>query len=113
MGYMLTYIRWYWPDDDLCYYEELDADNWALRHVELRGSDGAPIAAASLAETLVARNLGGVDAVRRYEERYGISPEAPFSPLDSESEVAQEAISASEFEQIWQNARRHLDQQRR
>jgi hypothetical protein len=25
-GSVLTYVRWYWPDDDVCNYEELYAD---------------------------------------------------------------------------------------
>ncbi|WP_433652882.1 hypothetical protein ACQP2C_11910 [Micromonospora zamorensis] len=111
---MLTYIRWYWPDDDLWYYEELDGESWSLRHVELRRPDGTPVAAASLAETLAAREAGGIDAVRQYENRYGVSPEVPFESLETEynePEVAPETISANEFEQVWQNARRHLEAQ--
>jgi hypothetical protein len=104
---MHLYVRWYWPDEDLWNYEELDAENWSLRHVEMCGSSSEPVAAASLAQTLAARNAGGADAVHLYERRYGVIPEAPFpSP---ESEPALQQISAAEFEQQWQVARSHLE----
>ncbi|WP_433119227.1 hypothetical protein [Micromonospora sp. CA-246542] len=49
MGHVLTYVRWYSTDDDRWNYEKLDAYGWALRHVEMRVSDGVVVAAASLA----------------------------------------------------------------
>ncbi|MFI6782645.1 hypothetical protein [Micromonospora sp. NPDC050276] len=73
---MLTYVRWYWPDEGRWNYDELGADRRALRHVELRGSDGVFMAAASLAEVLIARDSG-----------------------------------AQEFERLWRDARRQLEQQ--
>ncbi|MEW1588166.1 hypothetical protein AB0283_22325 [Micromonospora vinacea] len=107
---MLTYVRWYWPDDDSWNYDELDADRWALRHVELRGSDGVFLAAASLAEMLVARDSSSPGAVARYEQRYGTVPEAPFPPPDPIVEPALESVPSEEFEYLWRNARRHLEQ---
>ncbi|MEU5726119.1 hypothetical protein ABZ783_30440 [Micromonospora sp. NPDC047738] len=106
---MLTYVRWYWPDDDLWNYDELDADRWALRHVELRGSDGIFLAAASLAEVLIARDSGTVSAVAEYERRYGVVPEAPFPPPGSVLEPALESLSSGEFERLWRDARRQLE----
>ncbi|MEW2143121.1 hypothetical protein AB0869_09925 [Micromonospora vinacea] len=108
---MLTYVRWYWPDDDSWNYDELDADRWALRHVELRGSDGAFLAAASLAEVLIARDSSTPGAVTRYEQRYGIMPEAPIPPPDPIVEPALESVPSEEFEHLWRDARRHLEQQ--
>ncbi|MBM0229838.1 MULTISPECIES: hypothetical protein [Micromonospora] len=108
---MLTYVRWYWPDDDRWSYDELDADRWALRHVELRGSGGVFLAAASLAEVLIARDSGTVGAVAEYERRYGVVPEAPFPPPGSALEPALESLSPREFEHLWRDARRQLEQQ--
>ncbi|MFG1658559.1 hypothetical protein ACGFIY_18735 [Micromonospora chersina] len=34
---MLSYVRWYWPEEDRWNYDELDTDRWSLRHVELGG----------------------------------------------------------------------------
>lgn len=109
---MLSYVRWYWPEEDRWNYDELDTDRWSLRHVELRG-DGAVMAAASLAEVLAARDSGGAGAVARYERRYGVVPEAPFPSPDADVEPVLETLSATEFEQLWRQARRQLDQDER
>ncbi|MEU4778064.1 hypothetical protein [Micromonospora sp. NPDC023633] len=106
---MLSYVRWYWPEENRWNYDELDTGRWCLRHVELHGN-GAVMAAASLAEALAARDSGGADAVVRYERRYGVIPEAPFPSPDADVEPALEMLSATEFEQLWRQARRQLDQ---
>jgi hypothetical protein len=105
-----TYVRWYWLDEDRWNYDELDADRWAVRHVEVRGADGTFLAAASLAEVLAARDCGGPEVVHRYERQYGVVPEAPFPQpgLDIEPPLAE--ITAEEFEELWRLAREHLDQ---
>ncbi|MGC4837184.1 hypothetical protein ACLQ3D_22055 [Micromonospora vinacea] len=107
---MLTYVRWYWPDEDRWSYDELDADRCALRHVELRGSDGVVMAAAALAEVLIARDSGTPEAVTEYEQRYGTVPEAPFPLPDSALEPALESLPSHEFERLWRDARRQLQQ---
>ncbi|WP_435206510.1 hypothetical protein [Micromonospora sp. bgisy143] len=109
---MLTYVRWYWSDGARWNYAELDADGWALRHVEVRASDGVFVAAASLAEVLIARDSGTVGAVGAYEQRYGVVPEAPFPlPVATAVEPGLENISPGEFERLWRNARRQLERQ--
>jgi len=108
-GDVLSYVRWYWPEEDRWNYDELDTDRWSLRHIELRG-DGAVVAAASLAEVLAARDLGGESAVANYERRYGVVPEAPFPPPDATTAPVQETLSAGEFEQLWRHARNQLEQ---
>ncbi|MER6590895.1 hypothetical protein ABT214_03310 [Micromonospora purpureochromogenes] len=75
---MLNYVRWYYLEEDRWNYDELDADGWAVRHVEVRGADAAILAAASLADVLAARDSGGIEALGRYERQYGIVPEAPL-----------------------------------
>ncbi|WP_406061448.1 hypothetical protein [Micromonospora sp. NBC_00860] len=110
-GYMLTYVRWYWPDEDRWNYDELNADRWALRHVELRGSDGVVMAAAALAEVLIARDSGTQGAVTQYEQRYGTVPEAPFPLPDPAVEPTLESLPSEEFERLWRDARRQLEQQ--
>ncbi|MEV4213701.1 hypothetical protein [Micromonospora sp. NPDC049662] len=108
---MLTYVRWYSADDDRWNYEELDADGWALRHVEVRVSDGVVVAAASLAEVLIARDSGIVGAVGAYEQRYGVVPEAPFPLPAATLDPALENVSPGKFKHLWRNARRQLEQQ--
>ncbi|MBM0206008.1 hypothetical protein JNW90_25570 [Micromonospora sp. STR1s_5] len=108
---MLTYVRWYWPDDDRWNYDELGTDRWTLRHVELRGSDGVFMAAASLAEVLIARDSGIQGAVTEYEQRYGIVPAAPFPLPDPASQPAVESLPSEGFERLWRDARRQLEQQ--
>jgi hypothetical protein len=104
---MSIYVRWYWPEDDVWRYEELDADRWASRHVEVRGRDGVVVTAGSLAEVLAARDTGGIEAVREYESRYGVVPEGPIP--DTAPGFHLEEISASEFEVLWQQGRRALE----
>jgi hypothetical protein len=109
MGNVPTFVRWYWPDDDLWCYDELDDDRWSLRHVEVRRSDGVIVAAASLAEVLAARDSGGVDAVRDYEARYGVAPGAAC-PIQSD-EFPIEAVGSAAFEDLWRRGRHRLDEQ--
>ncbi|MBG6069706.1 hypothetical protein [Micromonospora ureilytica] len=94
---MPTYVRWYWPDDDRWNYDELGTDRWALRHVQLRGSDGVFMAAASLADVLIARDSGAQGAATEYEQRYGIVPEAPFPLSDPAVEPTLESLPSEEF----------------
>ncbi|MEU4693170.1 hypothetical protein [Actinoplanes sp. NPDC023714] len=100
----MEYIRWYWPDEEVWCYDELDEARWAARHVEVR--DGTVVAAASLAEVVAARDAGGGDAVIAYEGRYGVVPEAPFPEVVEEGEPAFEVISSAEFERLWAIGRR-------
>jgi len=97
-----TYVRWFWPDDRIWNYEELDPDRHPTRHVEIR-DDGAFVAAASLAEILAARDSGEADAVGRYETRYGVVPDGPLP--DQSDEWPLEPVSAGEFESLWRQAR--------
>jgi hypothetical protein len=106
---MFTYVRWYWLEDDCWNYEELDADRWPVRHVEVRRSDSALIAAASLVEVLAARDSDGLDAVRRYEQRYGTLPEGPFPSQNTPTDPVLEPVEAADFEQLWRDARQHLE----
>ncbi|GII26448.1 hypothetical protein [Planosporangium mesophilum] len=82
------HIRWYWPDDEIWDWDELDADGWSLRHVETRGIDSAVLAAASLVEVIATRDAGGIDAVRADEDAYGVIPEDPVEPgSDADQQV--------------------------
>lgn len=85
-GDVLSYVCWYWPEQDRWNYDELDTDWWSLRHVELHG-DGRVIAAASLVEVLAVHDSGGAGTVVRYERRYGVVPDAPFAPPDADVEL--------------------------
>jgi hypothetical protein len=101
-----TYVRWYWPDDDVWNYEELDADRWAARHVEVRGPDEVIVTAAALVEVLAARDDGGIEAVRQYEATYGVVPEGPF-PVE-QTDYPLEPVTADEFEALWNSGRSRL-----
>jgi hypothetical protein len=101
-----TYVRWYWPDDDIWNYDELDDERWSLRHIEVRGRDGLIIAAASLADVLAARDSGGIAAVQKYESRYGMSPEAPFPEQPDEYPI--EPIAQAVFDDLWRCGRQGL-----
>jgi hypothetical protein len=102
---MATYVQWYYPDEDIWGYDELDDQRWSTRHIEIRAQDQTFLAAASLAEVLEARDSGGADAVIAYEHRYGIAPDAPFPTTTAEGEPSIEPIPAEKFEQLWQQGR--------
>jgi hypothetical protein len=91
-------------DAHVTVWDELDSANWAARHVE--AVDGRYTAAAALAEVIEARDAGGIDAVRDYEARYGVAPEAAYPPEAEEHLVM---ISGREFVDRWTSARRELE----
>jgi len=89
-------------------YAERDETCWVLRHVEQRERDDVFFAAASLAEELHARDTDGLHALSAYYHTYGWTPERPiddFTP-DDVAEYRFEEITADDFAQIWQKARR-------
>jgi hypothetical protein len=100
------YVRWCWPDGDVWAYDELDADRWSLRHVEVRRADGRIVAAGSLAEVLAARDTVGIDAVCEYESKYGVVPEGTFPEPGSGYDL--EEITAEDFEALWRKGRQSL-----
>jgi len=99
------YVQWYYPDEDIWGYDELDDERWSTRHIEVRAQDQTFLAAASLAEVLEARDSGGVDAAIACEHRYGIVPDAPFPIATADGEPSIEPIPAEKFEQLWQQGR--------
>jgi hypothetical protein len=100
-----TYVEWYYPDEDIWCYDELDDERWSTRHVEIRAQDEMFLAAASLAEFLEARDSGGPDAVNAYEHRYGIVPEAPLPIATTEDQPSIGPILAEKFERLWKQGR--------
>jgi hypothetical protein len=103
---VVTYIRWYWPDEDLWCYDELDDERWSTRHIEVRGKDQTFVAAASLAEALQVRDSSDPQAVTDYETRYGVVPEAAFPAAPADNAPPIESITTDQFEQLWQQGRR-------
>ena len=74
----VRWIRSYWDEGDVELYFEFDEDGRALRQVELSGLDRTPTAAAALAEWPDASE-DGLDAVRRYEAKYGGLADQPVT----------------------------------
>ena len=101
----MTYVQWYWPDDDLWCYDELDDERWSMRHIEVRAQDRTFVAAASLTEALEASDAGDPSAIRAYERRYGIVPEASFPTATADDQPPIEPIAAETFERLWQRGR--------
>ncbi|WP_412738488.1 hypothetical protein [Krasilnikovia sp. MM14-A1259] len=102
---MPTYVEWYYPDENIWGYDELDDERWSTRHIEVRAQDETFAAAASLAEVLHARDSGDPGAVIAYEHKYGIIPDAPFPTATAEDEPSIEPIPAEKFERLWQQGR--------
>jgi hypothetical protein len=102
-----SYVRWYYAEEDMWCYDELDEERWSVRHVEQRERDGVYFAAASLSEVMHARGAGGIEAVIAYERTYGVSPERQFEAFapDDAVEYRFGPVNPHEFERIWQKAR--------
>jgi hypothetical protein len=96
------WIRCYWHEEDVWFYFEVDTDGWMTRQVELSGPQQEPTTAASLAEwqrELAAGRIG------QYQARYGALADQPVTEWEGH---APQPVSAAEFEQVWDQARRHL-----
>lgn len=102
----MRWLKAYWDEDDLELFFEVDADLVVLRQVELRGPSRVPTVAAALAE-LPDANREGIDAVCRYEARYGVLSDQPLGELDVDFPHVE--VSRAEFERVWARARAHLD----
>jgi hypothetical protein len=101
----IAWIRSHWSEGDIIFVLEIDEDGWVVRQVELKGADRVPIAAAALAEWPDA-HTEGIEAIRRYEAKYGRVADQPIS--EWEAGFPREDIDASEFERVWLEARKAL-----
>jgi hypothetical protein len=101
-----TWFRTYDDDEGLWLYFEAGEDGWALRQIEIRASDSAPVKAASLAEVLHLRDHADLAAMGRYERRYGVLAEGPLDGW--QDEPGAQYLSIDEFEVLWAEARRAL-----
>lgn len=100
---MTKWVRWYWDQEDLWFWLEVDDDGWVTRQVELQGELQTPTAAASLAEWLQIPDESSRD---QYQEKLGKLVAEPFS----EYELRKcQTVTAVEFENVWAPARRVLE----
>ncbi|MEU6051111.1 hypothetical protein ABZ829_11810 [Streptomyces xanthochromogenes] len=95
-------MRCYGDEEDTWFYFEVDADGWVTRQIELEGPELSPIAAASLAEWQRAHDAGRLD---EYDSRFGITAELPVSQWEGHDP---EELTSSQFEEVWDSARRQL-----
>ncbi|WP_412538709.1 hypothetical protein R8Z50_22995 [Longispora sp. K20-0274] len=100
------HVMWHWEDEDLAVWDEIDSTGQAVRHIEATTSGQRYTAAGSLDEVIAARDAGGVDGVRAYEQTYGVVPEAPYP---AEAIATMTPISSREFLQRWVAARSELE----
>jgi hypothetical protein len=102
----VSWFQWYWPDEDILYFFEADEDGWVLRQVELQGPDRTPITAASLAEwpEPTRENFA---AIKAYDAKYGGLADQPLFPWEPDSPGV--AIDRAAFDEVWVQARAHLE----
>lgn len=97
------WVRWYWDQEDLWFWLEVDAEGWVTRQVELQGPQQTPIAAPSLTEWFHELEAG---RIQQYQATYGTLVEQPFSDY----ELAKcDVVTGEEFEQVWTRARRTVE----
>ena len=102
-GCVARWFRTYFEDDDVWQYFEDGGDGWATRQVDLRGSDGTALTAASFDEVVRIRDGGDLAAMRRYELQFGVLAETVLEGW--RDAPGAEEITEAEFEQIWVPAR--------
>ncbi|MDW8805478.1 hypothetical protein P1P68_11995 [Streptomyces scabiei] len=107
---MTTWIRTYDDESQIWSYLELDDEEWALRHVDLRGLQRQPVTAASLAEVIEIRDSGDLAAMASYERQYGVLTEGALHDWQEADGAAE--ITRQEFESTWAAARETLDANR-
>lgn len=105
-----TWIRTYDDESQIWSYLELDDEEWALRHVDLRGLQRQPVTAASLAEVIEIRDSGDLAAMASYERQYGVLTEGALHDWQEADGAAE--ITRQEFESTWAAARETLDANR-
>lgn len=102
---MTKWVRVHWPDERVTFAWEISDGGWVTRGVELDGPELRPRAAAALEEVIWAQDQRGIAGVRAYESRYGVLAEKPIEDWD----FPHEAMSRTEFERIWTEARLALE----
>lgn len=105
---MAIWFRTYHEDEDLWQYFEAGDDGWVTRQVELGVRDARPVTAASLAEVLHLRDHADAAVMRRYEQRFGILAAGEVEGWRDQPLAIE--VSAEEFELVWVQARRELDE---
>lgn len=95
-----------WQFEDTTFWDEIDSASRVARHIEAVGPNLTYTAATSLAEVLAARDDGGLDAVRAYEQQYGVHPEVAI-PAETLAGLAR--TNGLEFINHWRAARASLE----
>ncbi|MEV4869197.1 hypothetical protein [Streptomyces syringium] len=104
---MTRWVRCFWDEEGVWFYFELDTDGYVMRQVELQEPGCRALAAAWLVECQEAQKAG---RLAEYESAYGLTAELPISEWEGHDP---QWLSANEFEVVWSQARRQLQDRQR
>ena len=98
----MQWFRAYALPDDIVFYYEFSPEGWVTRKIELTGPEREVRAAASRSEWVQALREG-----RRHEyyREFGSTPDVPRHQWEEDD---LEEVTESEFETLWDNARRTI-----
>jgi hypothetical protein len=101
------WVRRHWQRGGITFLQEVDAEGWTLRQIELLDPDGEPRAAAAADEYVAAMRSPDMETRVAFRRRFGGVADQRMDPDDGRYHG--DPISQEEFEREWHRARTFLE----